>query len=390
MKRLFRALAGLPLAALAAGVLYLPGGGSGQAQESLRPPQGFQPASTGGNVSPAGGRLPGLAPPRPRPRSPYEVTAKAPGGPWMVLAANYTCENAEFFATQMVENLRRRGEFAYLWNFADAQRRKEELEEYQRRLHSNPNVTPRRRITRIQEQCGVLIGGYRTTEAASAQLKRIKKLTPPVVRDKQGRPVQDHLIGRWNEKEAKASAVPLSPFARAFVIRNPALPRQKVDQTAIVDKAWKRMNSAEEYNLLNCRKDYTLVIKFYQGAGILQNNSAPNQGNFMNRLFGNDKKRILQATAVQAHSLAEALNKSGALNKVSEKRHLSKQRAYVFHMRHGSIVTVGGFDSLESEDLKAWQRMLSGMRLSPDNNDPTTLTHLETFAQPMPMKIPKL
>jgi hypothetical protein len=395
---MFRALAGLPLAALVAGVLYLPGGGHGQAQESLRLPPGIQPA-TGQSPAPLGGRVPGVARPQPRPRSPYEVTDKAPGGPWMVLAANYTCENAEYFATQMVENLRRRGEFAYLWNFADERRRKEE-EEYDRLMRQrNPNMPIRRRITRIEEQCGVLIGGYRTLEAANAQLKRIKKLTPPVVRDKTGQPVQDQLItgAEGTDKTTgkmvtRSTPVPISPFVRAFVIRNPALPRQKVDPTTTVDKAWARINSAEEYSLLKCRKNYTLVIKFYQGGGVLQDNSVSSQSGFMSKMFGNDKKRLLQATAVQAHSLADMLTKTGALNKLSEDRHLSKQKVYVFHMRHGSVVTVGGFESLESDDLKAWQRMLSGMHLDRQivGGDASTATHLQTFTQPLPMKIPKL
>ena len=395
MRRLFRALAGLPLAAA---MLYLPGPENALGQTPVRPPLGIEPATAAGqNLPPSGGRYAGVLPPQPRPHSPYEVTAKAPGGPWMVLAANYTCQDAEYLATQVVEYLRRHGEFAYLWNFADQQRRKQE-EEYNKLMQSNRNVPYRRRITRIQEQCGVLIGGYPKDTAANAQLKRIKKLTPPVVRDRKGQVVQDFIFAGMEGKQhttGKTVAqtydrVPLSPFARAFVIWNPALPRPRVDQTAAVDPAWKRLNSAEEYNLLKCRKNYTLVIKFLEGPGVLQDNAMPSNSGFMAKLFGEDKHKLLYATAVQAHSLADMLNKSDAIGKLCEQYHLPRQRAYVLHMRHGSLVTVGGFDSLDDKNLKAMQFRLSGMRLNAiQGGDPSTADALQTFTQPLPMKVPK-
>ena len=399
MRRLFRALAGLPLAALAAAVLYLPAPERVRAQAPVRPPTGFEPAATAEtNLPPLGGRYAGVQPPQPRPHSPYEVTAKAPGGPWMVLAANYTCPDAEYLATQLVEHLRRHGEFAYLWNFADQQRRKQE-EQYNRLMQSNRNVPYRRRITRIQDQCGVLIGGYPKDTVANAQLKRIKKLTPPAVRDRNGRVVQDFISAGMDGKQnttGKTVAhiydkVPVSPYARAFVIWNPALPRPRVDQSAAVDPLWSRLNSAEEYNLLRCRKNYTLVIKFLEGPGVLQDNAMPSNSGFLAKLFGEDKHKLLYATAVQAHSLAEMLNKSGALRELCDKYRLPKQQAYVLHMRHGSIVTVGGFDSLDDKDLKTMQLRLSGMRFNVRaGGDPTTTDALQTFPQPLPMKVPRL
>src|SRR5262249_51702005 len=69
----------------------------------------------------------------------------------------------------------------------------------------------------------------------------------------------------------------ISPFVRAFVIRNPALPHQQVDPTTKVDPSWKKLNAGRPYNLLRCRKNWTLVIKVYEGAGTLQS-AGPGQG----------------------------------------------------------------------------------------------------------------
>jgi hypothetical protein len=356
---------------------------TGFANRPMASPQGFVPAEQPGLAGPA----PGTPTPHP-----FEVTAQA--GPWMVLAATYTSPrgspDALYMAEQVVRYLRGKGYAAYLWSFSDQKRRQEE-EEYNRMMQANPELPYRRRITRMQEQCGVLVGGFRDSEAANKELKKIKGLPAPVVRNRAGEVVADKIV-RPNEGEASLQprrvdpfapgGAPrhdlhyeaISPFVRAFVIRNPTIPHQQVDQTAKVDPLWKKLNAREEYSLLRCRKDWTLVIKVYEGAGALESRATQTGGNsFLDVLgFGDRSHKILDATAAQAHELARFLRASMRLE------------TYVLHTRSASIVTVGSFDRPDDEQLKSMQRQLSGGRLRG-----TGQAH-ELFAQPMPMRVPRL
>src|SRR5205823_1680184 len=142
-------------------------------------------------------------------------------------------------------------------------------------------------------------------------------------------------------------------FVRAFVIRNPALPRQQVDQTTKVDPFWKKLNAGRPYNLLRCRKDWTLVIKVYEGTGTLQSAEGQVKGNSILGALGLGSKpqEILDAAAKQAELLAQILRHYGF-------------DAYVLHTRGSSIVTVGGFDSPDDEQLRKMQQNLSRLRLS--------------------------
>src|SRR5262249_22340360 len=122
------------------------------------------------------------------------------------------------------------------------------------------------------------------------------------------------------------------------------------------------------------------------GPGVLQNENTPSDNGFMAKLgFGTKSRELLHATARQAHALAQLLNDSGVLRGFH-------QDAYVLHMRHGSIVTVGGYTSLDDPKLKEMQRRLSTLRLTPQGGGLTDTGYsaLELFAQPMPMRVPKL
>lgn len=393
MRKISRALAGLPLAAVA--VLYFSGGERGLGQTPVSLPSGIEAAGQQ-NVSPAA--RPAAVRPAPRPPSPYEIKGQAPGGAWMVLAATYTGPHAVYMAEQVVRHLQNvrgpRWKAVYVWNFADQQRHKEE-EEHNRMAQANLNVPYRRRFTRIEEQCGVLVGGYASADEANKALVYVKHLAPPTVVTPDGRKAEDVLhegaegndsTGHTKTESHKLAVV--NPFTRAFVILNPALPRQKVDPTAKVDKAWEALNAGEDYSLLKCRKAFTLVIKYYEGPGALQDNGVPNNAGVMAKLFGTKSRVALNATAQLAHEMARALDQSGALRAGAMGKYSA--RVYVMHMRNGSVVTVGGFDSLEDPRLKEVQRDLSRLRLNPVRNPNPDNSSLELFAQPLPMRVPKL
>src|SRR5262245_22346587 len=394
MKRFPWALTGLAVPALALGVVGLSALGRGFAQapsafegRPVAPPQGFVPAAQPGTSQ------------TPRGPHPFEVTAQA--GPWMVLAATYTSPqntpDAVYMAEQVVRYLRDNNYKAYLWNFSDQKRRQEE-EEFNRMMQANPDRPYRRRITRMQEQCGVLVGGYRDSETANKAMQAIKGLPAPKVKNRFGEEVSDEIVRPNQEASAPPTGLmgnftptdrmgserlkreKISPFVRAFVIRNPALPRQQPDQTAKVDPFWKQLNAGRPYNLLKCRKDWTLVIKVYEGAGVLQSaGTTPTKGNsFLDMLgIGGKSHQILDATARQAESLAQFLREGPQLE------------AYVLHTRGSSIVPVGNYDSPDDQQLREMQQTISRLRFAPQGGAPLGNAH-ELFAQPLPMRIPRL
>jgi hypothetical protein len=165
MKKFPWALTGLAVPAVALGMVGFSALGRGYAQapsafegRPLAAPQGFVPAPQPG--TPQTARAP----------HPFEVTAKA--GPWMVLAATYTSPygtpDAVYMAEQVMRYLRANKYNAYLWSFSDQKRHQEE-EEYNRMMQANPDRPYRRRITQMHEQCGVLVGGYRSCGTATAR-----------------------------------------------------------------------------------------------------------------------------------------------------------------------------------------------------------------------------
>jgi hypothetical protein len=380
--------------AVALGVVGLSALGRGFAQapsafegRPMAPPQGFVPATPPG--TPQTARAP----------HPFEVTAQA--GPWMVLAATYTSPqgtpDAVYMAEQVVRHLRANKYNAYLWNFSDQKRRQEE-EEYNRMMQANPDRPYRRRITRMHEQCGVLVGGYRDSETANKVMQAVKVLPAPVVRNRYGAEVSDEIVRPNQGASARPTGFAsnftstdlmgidrlkrekISPFVRAFVIRNPALPHQQPDQTAKVDPFWKELNHGRPYNLLKCRKDWTLVIKVYEGAGMLQSaGTTPTKGNgFLDMLgIGGKSHQILDATATEAEAMAKCLREN-------------HYEAYVLHTRGASILTVGGYDSPEDEQLRRMQQDLSRLRFTVTKGPQVEHNSLELFAQPLPMRIPRL
>jgi hypothetical protein len=407
MKRFSGILLGLPLAALGVGVLSLIQDSQGQTPSN---PPVSRPASTTGSPSLPPGFVPAGSPatptdrPAPRQLGPFEIKGAVPGGPWMVLAATYMGPHADFMAEQVVRQLQtvRRASWkgVYTLNFADLRRRQEE-EEFDRMVRNNPQMPYRRRVTRIEQQCGVLAGGYPTQEKANEAMRFIKQLPAPKVYLPNGEKAEDIIReeGEGTDRQTgKTRTATLgtwraNPFSRAFVIHNPTVPRQKVDPTTKVDPAWKNLNAAEDYSLLKCRKAWTLVIKFYEGPGILQNEAVKSDNGFLAKFgFGTDSRKILHASAMQAHELAKVLRQL----KTPDGK---KLEAFVLHMRNGSLVTVGGFDSLGDDNLKRMQFHLSKLRLSagqgPAPAVPAGSTgelerrNLDLFAQPMPMRVPK-
>jgi hypothetical protein len=319
------------------------------------------------------------------PSKEYVIVPEA--GDWMVLAGSYRGPDAKNLAHQLVIQLRSRDHLpAYVFNFSEEKKRQQQ--EYIEALHQRAPDLPAR-IIRIEDEYGVLVGGYKDSEAAHEALLKIKKLDPPELKLPGGRNPND-VIYQYNPKTHEAEARSVNPLTKAFVTRNPTVSVAKRDPNAF-DPFWNKLNANESYSLLENKHTWTLVVKEFEGVSVIQartTSSSSSSGSFLEMLGMGDKSgETLNAAALNAHNMAEALRNTKLLRDM-------KLDAYVLHTRRSSLVTIGGFDSLDDAQLKLLQTKIGfpvGQR--PEDTikggaKPADVAQLRLMAQPMPMKIP--
>jgi hypothetical protein len=295
------------------------------------------------------------------PNNEYRVTPDA--GPWLIILKSYKGPPAPELAHQMILMLRNRDNLpAYLFVRGEEERRQQEA--YVDRIHQLcPDVpNPRVRRVRIEEEYAVLVGGYPDIDAARRALTDVKKLRPPD---------DERLVDKLttiapapgDQHKGMVQAAPINPFVTAFVVHNPTVAQAPVDRSK-EERALKVFNEGRPYNLLACRHPWTLVVKDFQGAAVLQSQSSG--GSFLTELVGFGKKDVLNASGLQAEEVARVL------------RQLNFE-AYVLHTRTSSLVTVGGYDSPDDPQLHQVQRQLANLQLGP----------IQCYAQPVPMQVPR-
>lgn len=297
-------------------------------------------------------------------------------GEWMVLAASYSCEEAKDLAFQLAQIVRTKHKTAaYVFHYVDEERqRMREQWEKMRELH--PDIRLRERTIRVQEHWGVLVGGFKDMDDAHEFLQDVRKWELPQLRLRSGNvPYDTELV--YDKETRRMVRAPVNPFLSAMVVRNPTIKREKPRREE--DYAFlKKLNSEEEYNLLKCRKPWTLAIKQYNGLTMIKPVLGEKKG-LLERLwpFSNDNQgEMLNAAAHNAHELAKTLRQLGF-------------ESYVLHTRASSIVTVGGFDSLEDPRIEQTRKqvftLVEQVRAANKNNhDP-----LQLFANPLPMQVPQ-
>jgi hypothetical protein len=305
----------------------------------------------------------------------YAVTPQA--GPWMVFVASFEGEDSGRLAAEMVTVIRRDYKLpAYLYNRGDEERRKEKervdhIREEKRKAYrafgAPDNIPIKVATVRIEDQFAVLVGGYKDMDAARKALDQIRKLKPAA--EKVGKfmvstePTDDPAKNKVKEKQE-------NPFATAFVAHNPTVPVEKDPDKGKLENL-KEYNADESYSLLKCGRPYTLLVKSFQGASVIQRTSG--DGSAMSKL-GLSNGSLLNASAKQAHSLAQLLRKELHYD------------AYVLHTEYNSYVTVGAFDKENDSKLLQLQRTFT----NPQSGPLRDLRNLDQLmAQPTPMAVPK-
>jgi hypothetical protein len=291
------------------------------------------------------------------PSKDYQICPEA--GAWLICGPTYVGPEATQLAHEMVLEIRSRFKMpAYVLNRGEEERRKQETElaglkqrhealNAMKRQNNEPEVPlPRRYAPRIQDQCAVLVGGYKDQDAAYHALKDFKKLPSPSNKRLCPVIIQAPISEKPGGEPSQVNSAYANPFVLAFVVPNPTLAHERKGNEQ-EDKFLRKLNSGEKYSLLKCKKPYTLMVAAFQGLHTIQATSASstNEG-FFQKVFGGSQGEMLAASGQNAQNLAEALRK------------LSFE-AYVLHMREGSVVTIGGFDREDDPQIKTIEQSLA-------------------------------
>ncbi len=298
------------------------------------------------------------------PNKDYPIIPQA--GQWMVCATCFVGPMAPQLAREMVYEIRSsHGVPAYVWDKGGEEKARER--ERLRKIHEqygDLDGQVKLHTLRIQEECAVLVGGFKDQDSATRALRDIKNWPTP--KNKALCPVLHENVYKDDRldqaPETRGSYV--NPYVMAFVSCNPMVPKEKAVDPKL-DAFMRRINAHEKYSVYTCRKPWTLAVAQFQGVSVIQTQAA--NESFIDKVFGTWKGESLSATALNAVNMCEALRKA-------------QLDAYVLHTTWGSVVCVGGFEGLDDPKMKDMKTRLANMPKGPG-------TILMGEAQPM--QVPK-
>jgi hypothetical protein len=185
---------------------------------------------------------------------------------------------------------------------------------------------------------GVLVGDFANVDDPKVKetIALIKKLQPQALTGKENAE-PEHSVAAYKRllrSKNEDASKPNGPMAGAFVTRNPLLPADFF-QAPTVDKFVQNLNKNADHSLLKATGRFTVRVATFRGADsvVLQGSRAAQESS------KNGAGDGLEQAAFRANLAAKTLRLGG-------------MEAYEFHDRNISIVTVGSFDSLGSEDAK--------------------------------------
>jgi hypothetical protein len=310
-----------------------------------------------------------------------EITEKA--GQWMIFAMAYTGPKAPEMARKFVIVMRGHYKWnAYVFNYGAKEKqaeyervekiRREQVEALQR-AGLKADVPIRVPAIRIDEQTGVLVGGYKTREEAMDALKKLRKVDPKGLVDNQV-DLDTKFVIEFDGKERREARY-VNPFLKAFPARNPTVQQEQFGSNTEEEmKLLRKLNSDESFSLLQCKKPFTLAIKqFNMQYKTMDSASGEKVKKFLEQfekgLFSKGRPWE-DMTAHNAQNLAESMRKAGLAE------------TYVLHCKYCSYVTVGGYTGLDDPRLVAMQNYLE-TRFRTD-----AYRQLELFPRPVPMPVP--
>jgi len=302
-------------------------------------------------------------------------------GPWMILATSFAGPGAEKQAQALVLELRKKFNVeAYI------HRQSYDFTEPVVGLGLNPLGGPK--IMKYAnaakfDEIAVLAGNFQTVNDPKVDklLEELKCARPECLDVSKNKGTTQRFVGL---REIQRRLTPdadkkqKGPMGNAFVTRNPLLPQEYFVPKGL-DPLVEQMNRDVEYSLLKNRGQYSVRVATFRGASTMKASEA-------------DKlPSKLEEAAVKAHELTLQLRKKGV-------------EAYEFHDRYESIVTIGSFDSIgtqqpdgKTELNPAVHRLMQeyGPKRQPLPGQealglmPRSLNGISFDVQPVPVQIPR-
>lgn len=272
---------------------------------------------------------------------------KAEHGPWLILAATLSGDDAktkaEALARELHDNLK---VDCYV---LDKTFNHSEMLKTDRHQTVDINGTVETRRVRLANQsservCAVLVGSFASLEDPKIEdlLQTIRTAQPATLVGKEAAETKDPskaessnwLVSSyrrvmWSRTDRKENLAK-GPMGAAFVTRNPMLPVDFFEAPKI-DEFVADLNKSVQHSLLECPKKFTVRVATFQGNAITD---FGNGGAASTPKSLSDK---LDDAADKANQLTMALRAEGV-------------EAYQFHDRFASYVTIGSFDSLGAKD----------------------------------------
>ena len=184
---------------------------------------------------------------------------------------------------------------AYVWNKGEEEKAKER--ERLRKLHEqygDSTNAVRLPTRRINEECAVLVGGYKDQESAVRALRDVKNWPAP--QNKALCPII-HKVAYQEEtrldQKPELEGSYVNPFVMAFVSHNPTINMEKKPDPKL-EALMKKINAHEKYSVYGCRKPWTLVVAQFQGVSVIQTQAA--NESFIDKVFSTWKGESLSAT----------------------------------------------------------------------------------------------
>jgi hypothetical protein len=303
-------------------------------------------------------------------------------GPWMICVASYVGPEAAQMAREFVLVLRDpAGPYkmnAYVFNRGAEERQKEQqrveqLKQQMREKYKQMGLEMPSRIRvpriRVEDQCAVLVGGFKDMASARKYLDVIKKFETP---DPKKVKMDSAFI--VDQKNRSGEGAWINPFQHSFVVPNPTTPPPTANNSISPDPFLKSLNANEKFSLLKCPRPYTFLVKQFQGAAVVRQDGG--SGAFGKVGTGNSgvNGATLENAAKCAQSVAEMLSKLGF------------SEVYVLHTRYNSMVTVGSFENEKDprvqRTLQTWTRLQQ--QIPADR-----LAQLQFLPQPLPFVVPR-
>jgi len=288
-------------------------------------------------------------------------------GAWLIFCASYSGPDSMAMAQQVVATLRTRDRMpAYILHHSSGGAGKTGKNESAK----VPAVEGRRRKTKQPpEECAVMIGGFQTIDQARAALDKVKALKPPEIKLEEGKATAD-IISIYEPVPGKGVEIRremVNPFTRSFVTRNTTIP-SNVPPPPKYDPMLRQLNANEPNSLLKSRKNWTLLVKEYRGATMVQPVAgAQTSGTFLEKIGLGKGNDTLNACGMQAQETARVLKKL-------------EFDPYILHTRTSSMVTIGSFESENDPRMQQVIATLAKMNLQP----------LDLYPRPLPLEVPRV